>query len=34
LGLGFGLLQIIWFVWLGIVMLRTTPRTADPAMES
>ena len=34
LGLGFGLLQIIWFVWLGIVMLRTTPRTADPAMKS
>jgi hypothetical protein len=34
LGLGFGLLQIVWFVWLGIVMLRTTPRTAHPAMES
>jgi hypothetical protein len=32
-GLVFGLLQIIWFVWLGIVMLRTTPPTADPAME-
>ena len=26
---GFGLLQIVWFVWLGIVMLRTTPRPAD-----
>ena len=23
LGYGFGLLQIVWFVWLGIVMLRT-----------
>jgi hypothetical protein len=34
LGLGFGLLQIVWFVWLGIVMLRTTSRPADPAMES
>ena len=31
---GFGLLQIVWFVWLGIVMLRTTARAADPAMES
>jgi hypothetical protein len=29
----FGLLQIVWFVWLGIVMLRTTARAADPAME-
>ena len=29
----FGLLQIVWFVWLGIVLLRTTPRAADPAME-
>jgi hypothetical protein len=26
---GFGLLQIVWFVWLGIVMLRPAPRTAD-----
>jgi len=26
---GFGLLQIVWFVWLGIVMLRTTIRPAD-----
>ena len=34
LGLVFGLLQIVWFVWLGIVMLRTTSRPADPAMES
>ena len=33
LGYGFGLLQIVWFVWLGIVMLRTTSRAADPAME-
>jgi hypothetical protein len=34
LAFGFGLLQIVWFVWLGIVMLRTTARAADPAMES
>jgi hypothetical protein len=34
LGPGFGLLQIVWFAWLGIVMLRTTSRPADPAMES
>jgi hypothetical protein len=34
LAYGFGLLQIVWFVWLGIVMLRTTSITADPAMES
>jgi len=34
LAYGFGLLQIVWFVWLGIVMLRTTARAADPAMES
>jgi hypothetical protein len=33
-GIGFGLLQIVWFVWLGIVMLRTIARVADPAMES
>jgi len=30
---GFGLLQIVWFAWLGIFMLRTTSRAADPAME-
>jgi hypothetical protein len=29
LAYGFGLLQIVWFVWLGIVMLRTTSRPAD-----
>jgi len=29
LAYGFGLLQIVWFVWLGTVMLRTTPRPAD-----
>ena len=29
LGYGFGLLQIVWFVWLGIVMLRTTSRPVD-----
>jgi hypothetical protein len=34
LGYGFGLLQIVWFVWLGIVMLRTASRAAHPAMES
>ena len=29
LGYGFGLLQIVWFVWLGIVMLRvSSPRHA------
>ena len=26
---GFGLLQIVWFVWLGIAMLRTASRPAD-----
>jgi len=34
LAYGFGLLEIVWFVWLGIVMLRTTSRPADQAMES
>jgi hypothetical protein len=34
LGMAFGLLQIAWFVWLGIVMLRTTARPAVPATES
>jgi hypothetical protein len=34
LGYAFGLLQIVWFVWLGIVMLRTTSRPAVPATES
>jgi hypothetical protein len=34
LGYGFGLLQIVWFVWLGIVMLRTTSQTAVPTTES
>jgi len=33
LGYGFGLLQIVWFAGLGIVMLRTTSRPADAAME-
>jgi len=32
-GYVFGLLQIVWFAWLGIVMLRTASRPADPAME-
>ena len=30
---GFGLLQIAWFVWLGIAMLRAPARAASPAME-
>jgi hypothetical protein len=30
----FGLLQIVWFVGLGIVLLRTTSRPADPVAES
>jgi hypothetical protein len=34
LAYGFGSLQIVWFVWLGIVMLRTISRPADPALES
>lgn len=34
LAYGFGLLQIVWFVWLGVVMLRTTARAADTAMET
>jgi hypothetical protein len=34
LGYAFGLLQIVWFAWLGIVMLRTTSRPAVPATES
>ncbi len=28
---GFGSLQILWFAWLGIVMLRTTSRQAETA---
>ena len=31
LAYGFGSLQIVWFACLGIVMLRTTSRAADPA---
>ena len=31
LAYGFGLLQIMWFVWLGVAMLRTTSRPAVPA---
>jgi hypothetical protein len=31
---GFGMLEIVWFAWLGMVMLRATARAADPAMES
>jgi hypothetical protein len=30
----FGLVQIVWFVWLGIVMMRTTSPVAAPARES
>jgi hypothetical protein len=33
LAYGFGLLQIVWFVGLGFVLLRTTPRPADAAMK-
>ena len=33
LGYVFGLLQIVWFVWLGIAMLRTIAPTTDPATE-
>ncbi|MDP1892469.1 MAG: DUF4386 family protein [Gemmatimonadaceae bacterium] len=29
----FGLLQIVWFVWLGVVMLRTTSRPAEAAVS-
>ena len=31
LAYGFGSLQILWLAWLGIVMLRTPSRAADPA---
>jgi len=31
LAYGFGLLQIVWFAWLGVAMLRTTSRQADAA---
>ena len=34
LAYGFGLLQIVWFVGLGVVMLRATSRQRDPATES
>ena len=34
LAYGFGLLQIVWFVWLGIVMLRTTAGRTDSAAQS
>ncbi len=34
LALGFGLLQIVWFVWLGIIMLRTSAQATDLAMQS
>jgi hypothetical protein len=30
---GFGLMQIAWFVWLGVTMLRTRARAAGPATE-
>jgi hypothetical protein len=32
LGLAFGLLQIVWFVWVGVVMLRVRPQVAASAM--
>ena len=31
---GFGSLQIVWFVWLGIVMVRTTSRAAAPVSDA
>ena len=31
LAYGFGSLQIVWFAWLGIAMLRTPARAVDPA---
>jgi len=31
LAYGFGSLQIVWFAWLGVVMLRTPSRAAAPA---
>ncbi len=34
LAYGFGLLQIVWFAWLGIVMLRAPSRAADAASIS
>jgi hypothetical protein len=34
LGYGFGALQVVWFVWLGIAMLRTTARTAEAARRA
>jgi hypothetical protein len=33
LGLGFGLLQIVWFVWLGIVMLRARAGRAESTAQ-
>lgn len=33
LGYVFGLLQIAWFAWLGVVMLRTSSLPADPAVK-
>jgi K+ transporter len=27
-GLIFGLVQIVWFLWLGIIMLRSSPSAA------
>ena len=34
LAYGFGLLEIVWFAGLGIVMLRTASRAADPARRA
>ena len=34
LAYGFGLLQIVWFVWLGVVMLRSTAARADHAVQN
>jgi hypothetical protein len=34
LAIGFGVLQIVWFLMLGIIMLRTSVQVTDSAMQS
>jgi len=34
LAYGFGVLQMVWFVWVGIAMLRVAPRAAVAAMDA
>ena len=34
LAYGFGMLVIVWFAWLGVVMVRTASRAAVPAREA